>query len=75
MRWYERYRQNWIHEFLMEFGYINRANIVEMFGTSMGQSSRDLRTFQKFNPGAIVYNKATKRYERTFLRNNVASGG
>ena len=47
------------------FGFINREHIERKFGVSTPQASVDLAAFQGANPGAIVYNKSTKRYEAT----------
>lgn len=63
MRWFENHRQEWIAETVYIFGFINRVHIQRKFCVSTPQAACDLRTFQKNNPRAIVYNKTAKRYE------------
>jgi len=65
MRWFERQRIAWIAEALAVFGYVNRYHLIRKFGVSQAQASMDLQTFQKHHPGAMAYNKSTKRYEAT----------
>lgn len=64
MNWAAKQRQIWIAARLHEIGYINRADIMDEFEISIPQASIDLRRFQEANPGVVVYNKQTKRYER-----------
>lgn len=64
MRWFEQHRQDWIAETLEVFGFINRDHLVRKFGVSVPQASKDLQRFQRDNPGAMIYNLNTKRYER-----------
>lgn len=61
--WFMRHRQEWIAETLRVFGFINREHLEKKFGISTPQASTDLSAFQRFNPGAVIYNKTTKRYE------------
>jgi len=61
--WFVRHRQEWIAETLRVFGFINREHIERKFGISTPQASLDLQLFQSENPGAITYNKSSKRYE------------
>lgn len=62
MRWFERYRQDWIAETLRIFGFINREHIMRKFGVSMPQASHDLNLFLKSNPNAMTYDASAKRY-------------
>lgn len=62
-RWFQDYRQAHIIETLKAQGWIQRADIAERFDISIAQASIDLRRYQAENPGAIAYNKTTKRYE------------
>jgi hypothetical protein len=62
-RWFRNHRQDWISETLRVFGFINRFHIEKKFGLSLPQASLDLQLFIKNHPGAIEYNKTTKRYE------------
>lgn len=61
--WFVRHRQDWIAEIVSIFGFINREHIEKKFGISTPQASIDLRLYQEEHPGAIEYNKTTKRYE------------
>ena len=63
MRWFEQHRQEWIEEILRVFGFINREHLERKFGVSVPQASKDLTTYQRNNPGAVIYNLSTKRYE------------
>ncbi len=63
MRWFENYRQDWIAEMLIVYGFINREHLRRKFGISIPQASNDLRQFQKRFPDGIAYNATTKRYE------------
>ena len=62
--WFVRKRQEWIAETIRIFGFINREHIQLKFGVSTPQASYDLQKFQADNPGSIVYNTSTKRYEK-----------
>lgn len=61
--WFVRQRQEWIAETIRVFGFINREHIERKFGTSSPSASLDLQQFQTERPGAIFYNKSSKRYE------------
>lgn len=63
MTWYTEHRQEWIKEMMYVYGFINREHLVRKFAISVLQASHDLNAYMRFNPGHIVYNKATKRYE------------
>ena len=62
MRWFEHHRQEWIAETLRVFGFIQRQHLMRKFGLSMPQASADLQKFQRDYPGAIEYDKSSKRY-------------
>jgi DeoR/GlpR family transcriptional regulator of sugar metabolism len=64
MNWFEQRRIEWIAEMLTIYGFINREHLMRKFGISQPQASNDLRTFDARSPGFMVYNLATKRYER-----------
>lgn len=64
MNWFIRHRQDWIHESLHVFGFINREHVMRKFGVSRPQASKDLQRYQTDHSGAIAYNLTTKRYER-----------
>jgi hypothetical protein len=61
--WAVRQRQGWIAETVRVFGFINREHIKRKFGVSIPQASADLGLFQRNNPGRIVYNVSSKRFE------------
>lgn len=65
MRWFERYRMEWIAETLYIYGFINRGHIVRKFGISIIQASHDLNQFQKVKPGLMRYDQSAKQYVRT----------
>lgn len=64
-KWFERQRQEWIAETIRVFGFINREHLERKFGISTPLASMDLQAFQRQQPGVIVYNKSSKRYEVT----------
>lgn len=61
---------NWGVERRLEFiefrvcweGGVNRANIVNVFGVSVPQASKDMTLYQESAPGNIIYDKSAKRY-------------
>jgi hypothetical protein len=61
--WAMRQRQGWIAETIRVFGFINREHIKRKFGVSTPQASADLGGFQRRNPGRIVYNVSSRRFE------------
>ena len=64
MNWAQEQRLNWIKEVLEVFGSLNRIHIMKKFRVSEPQSALDLKLFMKKNPGLMIYNAASKRYER-----------
>jgi hypothetical protein len=65
MSWFNEQRQAWIAETVMIFGYINRKHIMKKFDVSLPQASRDLRDFQKKNPGTLTYDTTGRQYLAT----------
>lgn len=63
MSWFTVQRQSWILETVEIFGFINREHLVRKFGVSIPQASADIKLFIAENPGKIIYNATTKRYE------------
>lgn len=61
---------NWGVERRLEFiefrvfweGGVNRSDIIEVFGVSVPQASKDMTLYQERAPGNIVYDKSAKRY-------------
>jgi hypothetical protein len=62
MRWGVEQRLEFIEFRLLWEGGVNRANIMEMFGVSVPQASKDLTLYQERAPGNVNYDKSAKRY-------------
>lgn len=63
MRWFEEKRLEWIGERLAAKGHINRRDIMEKFGISTAQASKDLNNFLRNCPDLMTYNSSARRYE------------
>ena len=63
MKWAACQRQLYILAFIGEYGYINRKDLVEKFGISIPQASKDINNFIKDNPDTLRYNLSLRRYE------------
>ena len=62
MRWGVEQRLEFIEFRLFWEGSINRADIVEYFGVSVPQASKDLTLYQERAPGNMEYDTRGKRY-------------
>lgn len=62
MRWGVEKRLEFIEFRLFWEGGINRADIIEQFGVSVPQSSKDLTLYEEKAPGNLQYDKSAKRY-------------
>jgi hypothetical protein len=62
IRWGVEQRLEFIEFRLFWEGRVNRADIIEMFGVSVPQASKDLAQYQELAPGNIEYDKSAKRY-------------
>src|SRR5258706_16455995 len=62
MRWGVEKRLEFIEFRLFWEGGINRADIMERFGVSVPQASKDLSLYEEKAPGNLVYDKKQKRY-------------
>lgn len=62
MRWGIEQRLEFIEFRLFWEGSINRADIVEFFGVSVPQASKDLTLYQDRAPGNMEYDTRGKRY-------------
>lgn len=62
IRWGVEQRLEFIEFRLFWEGGINRGDIIEMFGVSVPQASRDLAMYQEVAPGNVDYDKRAKRY-------------
>lgn len=62
MRWGVEQRLEFIEFRLFWEGTINRADIIECFGVSTPQASKDLSLYQARAPGNMLYDASAKRY-------------
>ena len=62
MRWGVEKRLEFIEFRLFWEGGINRADIVDHFGVSVPQASKDLSLYEAKAPGNLRYDKSAKRY-------------
>src|SRR5205085_4007478 len=62
MRWGVEKRLEFIEFRLFWEGGINRADIMDRFGVSVPQASKDLSLYEEKAPGNLVYDKKQKRY-------------
>lgn len=62
MRWGVEKRLEFIEFRLFWEGGINRADIMETFGVSVPQASKDLRLYEENAPGNLIYDRSEKRY-------------
>lgn len=62
MRWGVEQRLEFIEFRLFWEGSINRADIIECFGVSTTQASKDLSLYQARAPGNMLYDSRAKRY-------------
>jgi len=62
MRWGVEKRLEFIEFRLFWEGGINRADIVDQFGVSVPQASKDLTLYEEKAPGNLFYDRSAKRY-------------
>src|SRR5262245_907144 len=62
MRWGVEKRLEFIEFRLFWEGGINRADIMDRFGVSMPQASKDISLYEEQAPGNLVYDRRQKRY-------------
>ena len=62
MRWGVEKRMEFIEFRLFWEGRINRADIIDHFGVSVPQASKDLTLYENEAPGNLHYDKSAKRY-------------
>lgn len=58
-----RERLRWIRETLGMFGFVNAHNVVNKFGVSYQQATRDLVKYQRENLHTVRHNFKRNRYE------------
>lgn len=63
LTWGVEQRLEFIEFRLFWQGGVNRSSIIDMFGVSVPQASKDLSLYQEIAPKNAVYNKNRKRYE------------
>jgi hypothetical protein len=62
VRWGVEQRLEFIEFRLFWGGGVNRADLIDAFGISVPQASKDLSLYQEQAPGNVVYDKSAKRY-------------
>jgi hypothetical protein len=62
LKWGVERRLEFIEFRLFWEGGVNRADLIEMFGVSVPQASKDLTLYQERAPQNAVYDKSAKRY-------------
>ena len=62
IRWGVEQRLEFIEFRLFWEGGVRRADIINMFGVSVPQASKDLTLYQEQAPGNVEYDKSAKRY-------------
>lgn len=62
VRWGVEKRLEFIEFRLFWEGGINRADIIDHFGVSVPQASKDLTLYEEKAPGNLLYDKSAKRY-------------
>jgi hypothetical protein len=62
VRWGVERRMEFIEFRLFWEGSMNRADLIDTFGISVPQASKDLSLYQERAPGNMVYDKSAKRY-------------
>jgi predicted DNA-binding transcriptional regulator YafY len=65
IRWGVEQRLEFIEFRLFWEGGVNRSDIIDMFGVSVVQASKDLSLYQEHAPGNVIYDKSAKRYVAT----------
>lgn len=65
IRWGVEQRLEFIEFRLFWEGGVNRSDIIDRFGVSVPQASKDLSLYQEHAPGNVVYDKSAKRYITT----------
>lgn len=58
-------RRRFVDFLLAEYGHVNRSALVDWFGVSMPQASRDIGDYLKVAPHNAMYDHGGKRYVRT----------
>ncbi|MER9876805.1 WYL domain-containing protein [Mesorhizobium sp. M0195] len=62
LKWGVERRLEFIEFRLLWEGGVNRSDIINSFGVSVPQASKDLTLYQERAPGNVAYDKSAKRY-------------
>jgi len=62
-QWVAMERLRFIERAAFWRGWVNRQDLMAMFGLSAAQATSDLQKFQELNADALVYQTSRKRYE------------
>lgn len=65
MRYAIEQRLRFIDFLLAQYGHVNRSALIEYFGISVPQASKDIDDYLAIANGNAVYDKNAKRYVRT----------
>lgn len=63
MKWAQEQRLLFVGRLLRNSGYVNRADIMDVFRISKAQAAKDFAAFMRLHPKAMIYNETAKRYE------------
>ena len=62
LRWSIERRLAFIEERLFWLGEVNRGDLIERFGVSPSQASKDIGRYLELSPAGLSYDKSAKRY-------------
>lgn len=62
LRWSAERRLAFIEERLFWLGAVNRSDLMNRFGVSLGQASADIARYLALEPKGVSYDKTAKRY-------------
>ncbi len=65
MRYAVLRRLRFIDFLLATYGYIRRSMLMDYYGISMPQASRDIKEYKGLAPNNIEYSKTDKVYKKT----------
>ena len=70
MKYAVEQRLRFIEFLVFHYGFINRSMLMDYFGISSPQASRDIGDYMELAPNNLIYNKNIKTYQRslTFKR-------
>lgn len=62
LRWSVERRLQFIEERLFWLGDVNRGDLIQRFGVSPSQASKDIARYFELKPTGVAYDKSAKRY-------------